>query len=86
MKKRQKIKFCPRCGTTLNLVDSYCIRCGYSFRVKNKKLSFFQILTILIVLAVIWIGIRFFLNKPIIPTEIIDFVKGFVFGVTNKTG
>ena len=32
-----KHKFCPVCGNKLELVDTYCVRCGYSFEARAKK-------------------------------------------------
>jgi len=83
---KKKVKFCPRCGTPLNLIDAYCIKCGYSFIKKSKKLNLGQILAILFFLAMAWIGIRLLLNRPIIPQEIGNFTKSFVYMLTNKTG
>ena len=79
----QQTKFCPRCGKPAKATDSYCIKCGYNF-IKKRKKSSPILIGILIVLA-LWIVIRIFLKKSIIPEEVIEFVKGFIPGL-NKTG
>jgi ribosomal protein L40E len=84
MKKR--VKFCPRCGAQLNIIDAYCIRCGYNFiGRRGKKLNIGQILIAFIALAAIWIIIRLVLNRPIIPQEVADLVKTTIATFTNKT-
>jgi predicted nucleic acid-binding Zn ribbon protein len=72
---KNKVKFCPRCGTPNNLVDAYCIKCGYNFKKRRKKSGFMQILVVILLIAAAWVGLRLFLKKPIIPTEFIDLVK-----------
>jgi len=81
-------KYCPKCGTSAKPSDSYCIKCGYSFtgRTKKNKLNFSAILIVIAILIILWIGVRLYLKKPIIPQEIIDFVNGVIKGFTNKTG
>jgi predicted nucleic acid-binding Zn ribbon protein len=72
---KNKVKFCPRCGTPNNIADAYCIKCGYNFKKRRKKSSFMQLLIIILIMAAVWAGLRVFLGKPIIPTEFIELVK-----------
>jgi ribosomal protein L40E len=81
MVKRGTKKFCPRCGAQNNINDAYCIRCGYSFRGK-KKSSSKTILILIIIFLIAWILLRIYLNKSIIPTELIDIIKNIT---SNKT-
>jgi uncharacterized membrane protein YvbJ len=74
MAKRGNKKFCPKCGTTNEIDDAYCIKCGYNFKKRNKS-KINPIIIILIILIVAWIFWRTFSNKSLIPTEIIDLVK-----------
>jgi hypothetical protein len=79
---RSKVKFCPRCGTPNNLVDAYCIKCGYSFRRRRRKSGFGRILILILIIIAAWVGLRLFLGKPIIPTEFIEIIKNMT---SNKT-
>lgn len=72
---QKNTKFCPRCGAQLNGIDSYCIRCGYSFRKRGKKVGLMQILIVILLVVAGWVGLRMFLKKPIIPTEFIELIK-----------
>jgi hypothetical protein len=72
---QKNVKFCPRCGTPNSLVDSYCIKCGYSFRKRGKKIGFMQIFIVILLVIAGWVGLRMFLKKPIIPTEFIELIK-----------
>jgi len=83
---KKKVKFCPRCGTSNNLQDGYCIKCGYSFKQRGKKSNPAQIFVVLLVLVGLWCAIRIFLKKPIIPTEVLNFVKTLFASFTNKAG
>ena len=75
---KNKVKFCPRCGTPNNLVDAYCIKCGYNFKKRRKKSSFAQLLVIILIMLAAWAGLRIYLGKPIIPTEFIELVKKMI--------
>ena len=81
---KKKVKFCPRCGAQLNLADSYCIRCGYSFKQRKKKINLAQIFVVMLVLLGMWCAIRIFLNKPIIPVGVLDFLKTILANPQNK--
>ena len=65
-------KFCPTCGTQNNIQDAFCIKCGYSFFKKKKKIDLKSLVIVLIVLAALWIALRLSLNRPIIPTGLFD--------------
>ena len=76
-------KYCPRCGALIHAGDAYCIRCGYSFRVRSKgKLNLRTIVIAVGVLLIFWIGMRLITKQPIIPTGIADIFKGIG---SNKT-
>lgn len=77
-------KYCPRCGALIHAGDAYCIRCGYSFRVRAKRnrMSLRTIILAIIVLLVIWCVIRLLTKQPIIPAGITDFFKNVA---SNKT-
>lgn len=81
MKKRGK--FCPKCGARNDIGDSYCIRCGYSFRKRGKKLNVKSIILLIIILLIAWVVIRILLNQSIIPQGLIDILKNIT---SNKTG
>jgi predicted nucleic acid-binding Zn ribbon protein len=77
-------KYCPRCGALIHAGDAYCIRCGYSFKVRQgKKMNLKTIIIAVVVLLIFWIGIRLITKRPIIPNGIIDFFKIMT---SNKTG
>jgi ribosomal protein L40E len=82
MVKRGNKKFCPKCGAQNSPGDAYCIRCGHSFR-RGKKSNFRTILIVIIVLIAAWILLRTYLNKSIIPTELVEFIKNMT---SSKTG
>ena len=69
-------KFCPVCGTKLQLSDTFCFRCGYSFAIraeKNKKGANIKntvIITALLVIA--YFGLRYAGGQTIIPTSFAD--------------
>ncbi|MDZ4228569.1 MAG: DUF2116 family Zn-ribbon domain-containing protein, partial [Candidatus Levybacteria bacterium] len=67
MKKRAKRgdigehKFCPVCGRKLELNDTYCTKCGYSFASrgkKPKKLKWKNIIIFIILLIAAYFGVR----------------------------
>jgi len=78
-------KFCPRCGALIHAGDTYCIRCGYSFRVRARRIKT-NPRTIFIAVGVllgIWIVVRILTKQPIIPEGVVDFFKNIT---SNKTG
>ena len=91
LRKRRKLKkgnlgnykFCPVCGNNLELSDTFCTRCGYSFANRRRKLAskvkWLNVIGVVIILIAIYLGIRFFNGKPIIPTsfgEILNLSSG----------
>ncbi len=70
-KKRQDKKFCPLCGTQLNIDDAYCTNCGYSFEARHKKrkkaIKWKNILILIIVVLAIYLGYRYYNGQPIFP-------------------
>jgi ribosomal protein L40E len=75
-------KFCPRCGTQNSLTDSYCIKCGYSFR-RAKKSNLKTIIFIIILLVIGWIAFRTLTNQPIIPAGLSNIFQNSSY---NSTG
>ncbi|MEK6898947.1 MAG: DUF2116 family Zn-ribbon domain-containing protein [Nanoarchaeota archaeon] len=73
-KTTQQHKFCPVCGTQLKITDGYCIKCGYSFQARHKKkgISFRNVVIFLILLAIIYFGLRYANGFSIIPTSMQD--------------
>lgn len=75
-KKRAEYKFCPVCGTQLKASDAYCLRCGYSFEARRKKsrkaIKWRNIILMIIVLALIYFGIRYYYGQAIIPVSLED--------------
>jgi len=78
-------KFCPRCGALIHAGDTYCIRCGYSFRVRARgiRTNPRTVIIAVAVLLIFWIGMRLITKQPIIPSGIIDFFRNMT---SNKTG
>lgn len=82
LRKRRKVKgvgkhkFCPVCGDKLELSDSYCTACGYSFaeryKRRNKKIKWKNIILIIIVILILYIGVRYSNGQSIIPSSIND--------------
>lgn len=72
--KRSNLKFCPRCGAQNHATDAFCIRCGYNFS-RRRKTNLGSIILVLILVIVGWIVLRTFLNKPIIPPELMTWIK-----------
>jgi len=69
-KKKRDHKFCPVCGAQIKLDDAFCTRCGYSFVNRQKSRSgikWKRILIILIILALIYFGLRYSAGQSIIP-------------------
>lgn len=65
-----KHKFCPVCGAKLELHDSYCLKCGYSFverRKRRRGIKWKNIIIVIIILIIGYLGLRYSNNQPIIP-------------------
>ncbi len=69
-------KFCPVCGLKLQLQDTYCLKCGYSFAArveKNKKgANIRNTLIVIILLVVAYFGLRYAGGQTIIPRSFAD--------------
>ena len=79
MKKKGNIgkhKFCPVCGSRLEVDDYFCIKCGYSFLERSKKrrrtIKWRNLIFLIIVILAIYASIRYFQGKPIIPVSFED--------------
>ena len=73
-----KHKFCPVCGAKLELHDSYCLKCGYSFverRRKRRGIKWKNIIIFIIIIIIAYLGIRYFNNQPVIPESIQDLLN-----------
>ena len=72
-------KFCPVCGTKLQLSDAFCLRCGYSFSArvgKNKKrVNWRSTIIIIGILVLAYFGLRYANGQTIIPTSLVDALK-----------
>ncbi|MEK6847350.1 MAG: zinc ribbon domain-containing protein [Nanoarchaeota archaeon] len=85
MEKGQKVevgehKFCPVCGTKLKLTDTFCVRCGYSFAVraeknKKKKVKLRNALIIIVILAIMYFGLRYANGQTLFPRSLADAVR-----------
>ncbi len=75
-------KFCPVCGTKLQLKDTFCLRCGYSFAVrseKNKKrINMKTTLIIAGILILAYFGLRYSGGQTIIPKNLSDAISTFL--------
>jgi predicted nucleic acid-binding Zn ribbon protein len=87
-KKRRKLdvgnhKFCPVCGRKLELHDSYCTNCGYSFeerhdRKKRKKTKLKNWIIALIVILAVYFSIRYSTGQSLFPTSLQDAISTFL--------
>ncbi|MCH7567911.1 MAG: DUF2116 family Zn-ribbon domain-containing protein [Nanoarchaeota archaeon] len=86
-KKRRahkKNKFCPVCGAILEITDTYCTNCGYSFQQRHRKrgIKWKNLIIFAIIILLIYIGFRYLNNQQFIP----DFLKNILnFSIGNKT-
>jgi predicted nucleic acid-binding Zn ribbon protein len=88
-KHSQKHKFCPVCGIELKVEDGFCLKCGYSFHERSKKsksrgIKWRNVIIVLIILALIYVGIQYSTGQPIIPSFVTDFIPGLG-NSTNST-
>lgn len=70
-------KFCPVCGTKLQMSDTFCLRCGYSFAVrqeknKNKKVNLRNTIIVLGLLVLIYFGLRYSAGQTLWPRSFAD--------------
>lgn len=71
-------KFCPICGTKLHMVDTFCVKCGYSFqaRAEKSKKSRKKNITIVIILIIIaYFGLRYANGQTILPNSFADALR-----------
>lgn len=79
-------KFCPICGSQLEVYDTYCTRCGYSFaerekRKKTSKIKWKNILVLIILLVIAYLAITYFTTGTILP----DFITSTIENFQNST-
>ena len=69
-------KFCPVCGMKLQLQDTFCLKCGYSFAIraeKNKKGMNIKNTTIIVAILILaYFGLRYSSGQTIIPRSFAD--------------
>ena len=68
-----KHKFCPICGSKLEMHDSYCLRCGYSFVQRKRRrrgIKWKNIIIFIIIIIVGYLGIRYLNKEPILPESV----------------
>ena len=72
-------KFCPVCGTRLQLQDAFCLKCGYSFvtRVEKgkKKVNLKNTAIIIAILILAYLGLRYAGGQTIIPRSFTDALR-----------
>jgi predicted nucleic acid-binding Zn ribbon protein len=71
-KKKKGVKYCPQCGAGLSEKDKYCIKCGYSFEKRKKKVKIRNLIILIVAVIIIWILIRILTGNPVIPQPILD--------------
>lgn len=79
--KSQDHKFCPVCGMKLNLSDTFCIKCGYSFEAratKNKKSKKKNLILIISLLVICYLGLRYANGQTWIPTSFADALRTII--------
>ncbi len=85
-KKKERVpqigehKFCPACGVKLQLQDTFCLRCGYSFATraekdKNKKINLRNTIIIIIILIISYFGLRYANGQTIWPSSLADAIS-----------
>ncbi|MBM3232188.1 zinc ribbon domain-containing protein [Candidatus Pacearchaeota archaeon] len=75
---KQDHKFCPVCGISLQITDTFCIKCGYSFAEranKNKKSKKRNAIIIITLLIVAYFGLRYANGQTIIPKSFADALR-----------
>jgi predicted nucleic acid-binding Zn ribbon protein len=75
-------KFCPACGTKLQLQDTFCLRCGYSFAIRAEKnkikgINKRNLIIILIILLIMFFGLRYSAGQTLWPRSIVDALNTF---------
>lgn len=80
-KKREDHKFCPVCGTKIKVSDTYCIKCGYSFKVreeKSKKTRKRNLIIVLVLIIIAYFGLRYANGQTLIPNSIADALRTLI--------
>ncbi len=73
-------KFCPVCGLKLQLQDTFCVKCGYSFAAraekdKNRKVNLKNTIIIILILIVAYFGLRYSNGQTIWPRSLADAIS-----------
>jgi len=82
-KNKKGVKYCPQCGIELSEKDKYCIKCGYSFEKRKRKINVRNLIILIIVVIIIWILIRLLTGNTVIPKSIVDILTK---NATNVAG
>ncbi len=79
--KKQSHKFCPVCGVTLKAVDTYCVKCGYSFadrHKKSRKTKWRNVIIVTLLLIAAYFGIRLGNGQTLFPRNLQDAFSTFL--------
>lgn len=79
--KQQDHKFCPSCGAKLKIEDTFCLKCGYSFKEraeKNKKSKKRNVLIVIILIIIAYFGLRYTNGQTWIPTSWADALRTII--------
>ena len=79
--KSQDHKFCPVCGIKLKLIDTFCIKCGYSFEAratKDKKWKKRNLILIICLLLISYFSLRYANGQTWIPTSFADALRTII--------
>jgi predicted nucleic acid-binding Zn ribbon protein len=80
-KVKQDHKFCPVCGIKLNMADTFCVKCGYSFAArseKSKKSKKRNITIVLILIIIAYFGLRYANGQTLWPNSFADALRTII--------
>ncbi|OGJ16835.1 hypothetical protein A3K73_08785 [Candidatus Pacearchaeota archaeon RBG_13_36_9] len=77
-KIKKGVKYCPQCGAELKAEDKFCLKCGYSFEKRKKKVNIKRLIIAIIIIIIAWAALRVITGNTIIPQPILNLI-------TNKT-
>lgn len=74
-------KFCPSCGMKLQLTDTFCVKCGYSFAERSnqkKKIKKRNVWIIVSILVIAYFGLRYANGQTLIPRSFADALRTII--------